>query len=197
MFSIVKVWTNSAANFGYCPLWGTVQLSTNTGSYVCVDDRRVSNGRTNMLIHVVFGGANNVAQTSVSHTRNHTWVTGEYGLLSLASDPNASLAANRSIIRTNGTLVSQVNTVTAASKTGNPAYTLDIGHFGGVTGYDRMVGAFAEIVFLKGTISDDDRQKMEGYLVWKWGMQSQLPTNHKYKDAAPTVKDKCTLIMMR
>ncbi len=59
-----------------------------------------------------------------------------------------------------------------------------------------MVGAFAEIVFLTGTTNDIDRQKMEGYLAWKWGLQGQLPAGHPYKDAAPTVKDKGTVIKM-
>lgn len=37
---------------------------------------------------------------------------------------------------------------------------------------------------------DDDegiRQKMEGYLAWKWGLESTLPGGHPYKDAAPTL----------
>jgi hypothetical protein len=30
-----------------------------------------------------------------------------------------------------------------------------------------------------------DRQKMEGYLAWKWNLQSNLPSNHPYKNAKP------------
>ena len=30
-------------------------------------------------------------------------------------------------------------------------------------------------------------EKAEGYLAWKWGLQSNLPISHPYKNAAPTV----------
>ncbi len=38
-----------------------------------------------------------------------------------------------------------------------------------------------------GVLPDPDRQRIEGYLAWKWGSQAQLPSNHSYKNAAPTV----------
>jgi hypothetical protein len=190
MFSIVKVWTNSGAtatNIGGYALWGTAQLSATTGSYVYVDDR-YANGRTNNMLHVVFGGT---GASPVQNIKNHTWVTGEYRLLSLYSDPGASTASNRSIIRANGTTVSQANTLTTAPKTGNPAYSLEIGALG--NGVARFVGDFAEIVFLTGTTNDIDRQQMEGYLAWKWGMQGQLPAGHPYKDAAPRTSTDITV----
>ena len=30
---------------------------------------------------------------------------------------------------------------------------------------------------------DTDRQKVEGYLAWKWGLQASLDASHPYKDA--------------
>jgi len=36
-------------------------------------------------------------------------------------------------------------------------------------------------------VSVGARQKIEGYLAWKWGIQNQLPVGHPYKDAAPLV----------
>jgi len=30
-----------------------------------------------------------------------------------------------------------------------------------------------------------NRQKVEGYLAWKWGLQSNLPTSHPFRAAAP------------
>ena len=187
MFSIVKVWTNSGAtatNVGAFGLWGTAQLSATTGSYVMADDRYAS-GRTNNLLHTVFGGT---GLSPIQNVKNNTWSNGEYRLLSLYSDPSNSTASNRSIIRANGTIVSQANILTNAPKTGNPTYTLDIGSIGGGSP-SRLVGSFAEIVFLTGTTNTADRQKMEGYLAWKWGKQGQLPSDHPYKSAAPTVAD--------
>lgn len=42
-----------------------------------------------------------------------------------------------------------------------------------------------EILWVSGTMTTDERQKTEGYLAWKWGLQSKLPVGHPYKDAAP------------
>lgn len=49
-------------------------------------------------------------------------------------------------------------------------------------------GIIAEIVILQ---ADDTatRQKLEGYLAWKWGLEANLPTGHPYKKAAPTIGD--------
>ena len=49
---------------------------------------------------------------------------------------------------------------------------------------DGMIG---EVVIVDGELSTEDRQKMEGYLAWKWGQVSKLPAAHPYKNAAPTV----------
>jgi hypothetical protein len=39
-------------------------------------------------------------------------------------------------------------------------------------------------------LEDDDsatREKIEGYMAWRWGNEGDLPVSHPYKDAAPTV----------
>lgn len=43
-----------------------------------------------------------------------------------------------------------------------------------------------EIIILAGTLTTDDRQKMEGYLAWKWGHEASLPIGHPYELSAPT-----------
>jgi hypothetical protein len=44
-----------------------------------------------------------------------------------------------------------------------------------------------EIVAVDGNISTENRQRAEGYLAHKWGLTANLPANHPYKSAAPTV----------
>jgi len=34
-------------------------------------------------------------------------------------------------------------------------------------------------------VSDENRQRVEGYLAWKWGLESNLPIGHPYKSAPP------------
>jgi hypothetical protein len=46
-------------------------------------------------------------------------------------------------------------------------------------------GHMKEILFYTGNMTPFNRQKIEGYLAWKWGLQTQLPTNHPFYTAAP------------
>jgi hypothetical protein len=50
-----------------------------------------------------------------------------------------------------------------------------------------FAGGMAEIVMTTSALSTSDRQKLEGYLAWKWGLESNLPSNHPYKLLPPTV----------
>lgn len=59
-------------------------------------------------------------------------------------------------------------------------------HGDGGTGQSGLGGYIAEVVMWDSVISDDDRQKLEGYLAWKWDLVSQLPANHPYKNDPPT-----------
>jgi hypothetical protein len=39
----------------------------------------------------------------------------------------------------------------------------------------------SEIVLTESTMTTEDRQKLEGYLAWKWGLTYALPANHPYR----------------
>jgi hypothetical protein len=39
----------------------------------------------------------------------------------------------------------------------------------------------SEIVLTHSTMTNDDRQKLEGYLAYKWGLTDKLPANHPYR----------------
>ncbi|MDB2414011.1 LamG domain-containing protein, partial [Flavobacteriaceae bacterium] len=49
--------------------------------------------------------------------------------------------------------------------------------------FDGMV---AEVIIVESSVSDNDRQKIEGYLAHKWGLAANLPADHPYKNAAPS-----------
>lgn len=55
------------------------------------------------------------------------------------------------------------------------------------TANSYMNGQIAEIVIAQSSLSTDNRQKLEGYLAWKWGTQADLPVGHPYKNSPPTV----------
>lgn len=50
----------------------------------------------------------------------------------------------------------------------------------------KMIGNISEVlVYAASSFSISQRQQMEGYLAWKWGIQADLPVGHPYKSAAP------------
>ena len=49
-----------------------------------------------------------------------------------------------------------------------------------------MDGYVAEAMIV-GDITLATRQKLEGYLAWKWGLEANLPAGHPYKSTPPTV----------
>lgn len=56
---------------------------------------------------------------------------------------------------------------------------------GGFDSYGNQAADVAEIVVVRGVLSSTDRQKMEGYLAWQWGLQGSLPGGHPYASAPP------------
>jgi hypothetical protein len=45
----------------------------------------------------------------------------------------------------------------------------------------------SEVVLTHSTISTADRQRLEGYLAHKWGLTANLPADHPFKSAPPTI----------
>ena len=48
-------------------------------------------------------------------------------------------------------------------------------------------GRIAEVVVASSLLSTTDRQRLEGYLAWKWGLEANLPSGHPFKNTPPTV----------
>ena len=59
--------------------------------------------------------------------------------------------------------------------------------YGGSSTYG-LDGTLAEVIVFRGN-DVDERQKVEGYLAWKWGLEDNLPIGHRYKDAPPYKDD--------
>ncbi len=50
-----------------------------------------------------------------------------------------------------------------------------------------VTGTMFEIILVSTVLDDGNRQRMEGYLAWKRGLQGNLPAGHPYKNTPPTV----------
>jgi len=48
-------------------------------------------------------------------------------------------------------------------------------------------GAIGEIIALSSIATDNIRQRLEGYLAWKWGLAANLPDTHPFKTFPPSI----------
>lgn len=48
-----------------------------------------------------------------------------------------------------------------------------------------MDGDLHELIIYNAPLSQANREKVEGYLAWKWGLEGNLPSGHPYENAAP------------
>ena len=72
------------------------------------------------------------------------------------------------------------NAVTAQTGTNTGAYFIN-GLSNGAYDYSQV----AEIIHYNTSLSSSERQEVEGYLAWKWGLQSLLPSTHAFKKFKP------------
>lgn len=82
------------------------------------------------------------------------------------------------IVYSDGTAVSTLAAVPAAVV--EDSFPIGLGNRNAGTGFG-LNGEMSEFVFVSGTLSDADRQKLEGYLAWKWGLAANLPPDHPYR----------------
>lgn len=92
----------------------------------------------------------------------------------------SSVSASNQEVFLNGTSVAS-QSVTSSLSVASSFYI----HGFTSNGYDNELG---EIVMVAGnTLSTSDRQKIEGYLAHKWGMDGNLDSTHPYALSAPTI----------
>lgn len=71
---------------------------------------------------------------------------------------------------------------TSAASTGNFGYnTYEIGASLQEESAINFDGFIGEILHFTAALSNLQRQQVEGYLAWKWGLQTSLPGNHPYR----------------
>jgi hypothetical protein len=83
-------------------------------------------------------------------------------------------------VRANGTVEGTIG------QTGQIGAMSGGGTIGNVVGQGILTGYINEVIFiLNPNITTLNRNKLEGYLAWKWGIQANLPAGHPYLSAAP------------
>ena len=89
--------------------------------------------------------------------------------------------------RTGGVAESFVNGVAAGSITANFPSPFGQMSLGSLVQQGFTDSWFSEVVISTGTMTTTDRQKLEGYLAHKWGLEDDLPVDHPFKSTPPTV----------
>lgn len=85
----------------------------------------------------------------------------------------------------NGSVVSSTNSGSAANvATDAEGYKLGVSFLAGILG-NYFTGRIYEVIVYTTALSSSARQQVEGYLTWKWGLQSNLPTTHPYSKFRP------------
>lgn len=65
--------------------------------------------------------------------------------------------------------------------------SVEFKYFAWTTSAIYKKGNVGEIIAVNGTLSVDDRLRLEGYLAHKWGLTANLPSDHPYKTNPPTL----------
>jgi hypothetical protein len=100
------------------------------------------------------------------------------------------VTAHRVSATCNGFVNGTATTTTGTTNTGSISNSdvLDIGSR--AVGAGPMVGDIAEVLLGGATLTDTNRQLIEGYLAHRYGLSGNLPSDHPYKNFAPTIRVK-------
>jgi hypothetical protein len=101
---------------------------------------------------------------------------------STANSPTTSLASAWSIMGmtiNSSVLTPYINGIAMTTKTGTTQAFL------GLSLESSWNGHLAELLIFSAVHSTNQRQQVEGYLAWKWGLLNNLPTNHPYRLIKP------------
>jgi len=155
-----------------------IYVARQTGNYA-----RILSGLTNNWLLGFWGGCHQQAY-------HEGWLTSSCGSGPPGSDTNWYIQSTvetgaLSTYFENGTqIVSNANGVVG------PNGLSLVGHLGSSEFSNADI---AEVVIYNRALSDAERQKVEGYLAQKWGLQSNLPATATYKNTAPSMVSSSSL----
>lgn len=182
---------NLAVNYNYAGNQATL--------YAVVS--RLPGGSTEQFVFSSYGGTNGTPLLAPMWALGFNLVTGT----NWATYGNATFLSGGVTLTTDGTpfalgLVSDISgsvldAYTNGTRTGQygaaPRYTLGgARNFIGaeVNGASRFLsGRVSEIIQTETVLSTTDRERLEGYLAWKWGLEANLPSGHPFRNTPPTV----------
>jgi hypothetical protein len=185
-------------NYIRCPAGADLQFTTilpsdqRTWFLVARQVTPLTSGTSTGLVNAFTGGAQDVIKIDyVNATTNNINLGAGTSVRLAANVPAATLSSpflvsfvntpssNSNVLTING--VEQTRT-TSTSATGylNTTSTYLLG----TAAYNTTVDLMEVIIYVSNP-TPTQRQRMEGYLAWKWGLQSNLPSTHAYAKFRP------------
>lgn len=184
----------------------SVRFPAGTGNYLNVGSISYSTSYRNLFFLVTVGASGVYyyylnANDSVCG-QSYTWGGGvdieinKHGLNGLVTNPSGYFSST-SIVSictssggNTGIWVNGSNQTLTINNVGTGGFwstgTSAIITLGGESGPTTGTLDIFELMQYDGILTTVQRQSIEGYLAWKWGLQANLPANHPYKNAAPT-----------
>ena len=169
--------TSSSATLGYNAAFGLtmpfsmffVGIQTNTGTYGDLCDAAPASAGANRIYTLTAGlafesrigtGAGNVTQNNFIFNAAYT------------AGPAASVMWLNGVSYVTGTVAQfTCSGITVANR-----YTVD----------ESFPGHICEVIAYNTGLTQAQREQVEGYLAWKWGLQANLGVSHPYKNASPS-----------
>lgn len=111
------------------------------------------------------------------------WASADRAIWSAAVQRAAIFRWHYTLVSGTGTALTQVDEATAVSASFAASTLVDWASIATSASQQPAFDAFEIIV--TGAIDQATREKIAGYLAWKWGMVSNLPGGHPYKLAPP------------
>jgi hypothetical protein len=76
----------------------------------------------------------------------------------------------------------------SANVSGNFGYQrYRVGDTAGSGSTAKWAGLVGELIIYNASLTSRNRQIIEGYLAWKWGLTANLPSTHPYKNSSPSL----------
>jgi hypothetical protein len=125
----------------------------NNNAYICIIKFNGDN-----IVNYRDGGQASIAMTTSVNTLTTSWVDGSTSYVSAYGG-------------TPGTTASSGNFAVSAYAVGDEAWI-------NVDDNALIYGYVSEVIVYNSSLSTSQRQQVEAYLAWKWGLVSSLPTTH-------------------
>ena len=165
--------TFQTLRFNNNQIQATLASAIGTGDYALFAVWLTINGGTEVVLSIGSNGTN----AAIGY--NGTY----YNLFEWGQSESDYTAAKNQYVVHSGTRTSSVKTCFVngnAAPTASGALNLtDSNIYIGNSGF-AINGEIAEIIVYSNTISASQRQQVEGYLAWKWSIQTNLPSSHPY-----------------